>query len=981
MSLAGRPFEASVVWNNVTGWLPIVKFSADDVLVTLRYVYPCSVYAYFMLSSITSVVFLHSLKASIHKKPDSFRTPWLIRFMHFCSFSYLAQLLTIFFHSFVAGKWLGKDDEVVSTAACMILYAIHSLCISDNQFPVWYPYYGSWSIGLICEPCMILVWAYTSQPFELGSFYDLFTLVLCSLRTLFYFFAIVVYMAKNQYKPSKVVLDEEQQLCLDNEAAIDAEQQPLLSNAASGSSDSGRSAAKNTPDRPLSSYGSTIQAGSTDSFVTGPRKDDDDQGNGNESHGNDDTDNMDGEGDENPDPDKKSEQELQKRLLEEGNWLSYLKRYKVLLPYIWPMRNYKLQFFAVLVAICSLTDNVLNLLLPRQLGLIMDSLTRGVDSIVWSQLTIYALLRVLGSDCGISFIREWLYFPIENYSKENLNRATFDHVLKLSADFHDSKSTSETMMAVRGGESFSSLIETVMLNGVGMIIDLFLAIIYLTSTFGPYEGLITTTTGTLYLFLSASLLIESRQAKRSYVMALYKEGKNLHDGIDGWQTVASFNQTRYERDRYSKSVLELIGHMKRYTFHWFGTRALQSLSLLVGLLAGCCLAIVRIKNGQATPGQFAMLLIKHISSMMIDAERVLDLLNTKITVTNQPGARPLRLTRGDVEFNGVSFGYSDKKNAVTGLSFFVHGGQSVAFVGVSGAGKSTILKLISRFYDPMEGSILVDNQNTKDVDIYSLRDHIGLVPQTPVLFNDTIMNNIRYARMSASDEEVHEACKAACIHDKIMGFPQRYETKVGERGVKLSGGELQRVAIARAILKRPDIVLLDEATSAVDTDTEQKIQASLKNLTENRTTFIVAHRLSTIMNADRIIVIDDGRILEMGDHESLLKVCGKYYSLWSKQVFLEPKKEEEEGKGKDIFVNDLSEETVAMEQAKATSLLHAQVPKLEDECIEDEASHTAGERQQGQVTASDIPTSVATNAGSRSTKSTIDTPMQRLSST
>ncbi|KAL5615563.1 hypothetical protein BROUX41_005606 [Berkeleyomyces rouxiae] len=960
--------------NDASGQLPVFSFSADETFVTLRYVYPCLVYAYFMLSMIVSILFLHNLRASVLKKPDSFRTPWLLRFMHLSSCSYLVQLLAIFTRSFYEREWLGREDEVVNAAACMLLYSIQSMCISDNSFPVWYPYYGSWIIGVVCEPCLVLLWAFTTRPFDLNSFYDILALALYGLRSLFYLAALIAYAVNKRRSSPKAMLDEEQRPLLANsEACIGIEQQqPLLprSNPSNVRPDAVSSQAS-------SSYGSTAQSNSsTGSPAESQRNGDNDS---DDESGSDDYDTL----------MKKKEHELQKKLIDEGNWFVYLKRYRVLLPYVWPARNYKLQLFIALIGLCVLADNALNLLLPRQLGLIMDSLTGVVDATVWSQLAVFALLRALGSECGISFVQEWLLFPITNYSKENLNRAAFDHVLGLSADFHDSKSTSDTFMAIRGGEKFSSLVETVLFSGVSKIFDLFIAIIYLTSTFGPYEGLITITTGTLYLFLSASLLVKTRQAKRLYVDALCDETKNICDSVEGWPTVVSFNQTRYESKRYSASLLNLFEQMKGYNFHWFGTRALQSLSLLTGLLAGCCLAVVRIQNGQATPGQFAMLLMywnqlstplmnltyigKQISGVMIDAERVLDLLNTKPTVVSQPGACPLRLTRGDVEFNGIQFGYTEKKDAIDGLSFFVHGGQTVAFVGASGAGKSTILKLMSRLYDPRTGSILIDNQNIRDVDIYSLRDRIGHVPQTPVLFNDTILNNIRYARMSASDDEVHEACKAACIHEQILGFAHGYETKVGERGVKLSGGELQRIAIARAILKRPDIVLLDEATSAVDTDTEQKIQMSLKNLTENRTTFIVAHRLSTIMNADRIIVIGDGKILEMGDHESLLKVRGKYHNLWSKQVFFKTKKKEntEESEDSHILVDDASVQRTNLEHSQPASSMATPAINPEDDTL-----HSTDEGKGVISTA----TSISTSTGIMNIKASMATPVQRLSS-
>lgn len=239
---------------------------------------------------------------------------------------------------------------------------------------------------------------------------------------------------------------------------------------------------------------------------------------------------------------------------------------------------------------------------------------------------------------------------------------------------------------------------------------------------------------------------------------------------------------------------------------------------------------------------------------------------------------------GAVQFKDVHFSYDGSKQIIKGLDLSVQPGQKVAFVGETGGGKSTLLKLLFRFYDATKGSLLIDDQDVRDVTVESLRRCMGVVPQDPSMFNDTVMNNVRYSKFEATDQEVMEACKAAAIHDKVLSFADGYSTIVGEKGVKLSGGELQRLAIARAILKEPSIILLDEATSSVDTDTESRIQSALFKLTKGRTTFTVAHRLSTVIDADIIVVIKDGAILEQGSPRDLLATKGKYYDLWCKQV-------------------------------------------------------------------------------------------------
>ena len=281
----------------------------------------------------------------------------------------------------------------------------------------------------------------------------------------------------------------------------------------------------------------------------------------------------------------------------------------------------------------------------------------------------------------------------------------------------------------------------------------------------------------------------------------------------------------------------------------------------------------------------------------MDAESLLELFQRKSTV--QDGPNQFILKRGSIHFQNVGFSYDGKKEVIQDFSFHAGPGQRIALVGETGGGKSTILGLLFRFYDVQQGKILIDDQNIKDVSLHSLREYVGVVPQDPALFNDTVMENVRYSKLGASDEEVMDACRSAAIHDKILTFTEGYQTRVGENGVKLSGGELQRVAIARVILKNPDIILLDEATSAVDTETEAQIQKALHNLTKGRTTITIAHRLSTVTNSDVIVVIKQGKIIEQGSPRDLLEAKGKFSELWLKQVEISlPTADDQPTKGK-----------------------------------------------------------------------------------
>jgi ABC-type transport system involved in Fe-S cluster assembly fused permease/ATPase subunit len=325
----------------------------------------------------------------------------------------------------------------------------------------------------------------------------------------------------------------------------------------------------------------------------------------------------------------------------------------------------------------------------------------------------------------------------------------------------------------------------------------------------------------------------------------------------------------------------------------------QGLIFGIGMTIVMILSALEVQKGNQTLGDFvfinAMLMqlsiplnfigfvYREIRQGLADIEQMFDLLAIDQEITDKPGAKTLEVSDATIRFDKVDFAYDEKRKILKGLDFEVPAGNTIAIVGPSGAGKSTISRLLFRFYDVTGGKITIDGQDIRDVTQASLRAAIGMVPQDTVLFNDTIRYNIRYGRPDASDAEVEEAAKLAQIHDFIMTLPDGYDSMVGERGLKLSGGEKQRVSIARTILKAPPILILDEATSALDTHTEQEIQAALKMVSKDRTTLVIAHRLSTVVDADQIIVMGEGRIVERGTHAELLKLDGAYASMWNRQ--------------------------------------------------------------------------------------------------
>ncbi|EWY91320.1 hypothetical protein FOYG_08464 [Fusarium oxysporum NRRL 32931] len=888
---------------------------AETALVILYYLYPALVFIYFFFASLVSACTVHSPDKDERKKKCPNRRLTLVFYL-LCILTYTTQLLLLGARAVLSQNWPTEDHIIIGHLACILAFGIQlSRCLDTEEGP-FYPFIGSWLLGLSFDIAITVLSAISGlfSPFDI---FSILASVSISIRCLSFISLASWFAAGFSVKLKS-----------------DEEQEPLLPKVTTTSPDS--------PTSRESGYGSTLQAEEEEEAE-----------------------------EEAPEyswerREREAKEAMKKRLEEGGNWFEYAKGFKILFPYVWPVGNVGLQLRAAAVCLCLFASNALHLLIPRQTGIIMDSLNGFGNSNPWISVLVFAALRLAASESGIELVRQWLWVPVKYYSHDALTRAAYSHMMHLSADFHDSKSSSDMMMAIYGGSAVSNVIENVLLYAVPMLIDMGVAIVYLSITFGPYEGLITVATGVFFLLIASKLVANSKTASRNRVNALYEEHYVRQSGFLGWQTVSAFNQIGYEDNRHANAVTNRWLREQQYVLGWYISIGFQTLVLTSGLLASAFLAVYRIRAGHATSGQFAMLLMywaqltsplqffaklgKNVSDDFIDAERLLDIMRTQPSVENQKGARPLKFVAGEVDFERVSFSYDKKKGIIKNVSFHVSAGQTVAFVGATGAGKSTLIKLLDRFYDVGDGRICIDGQDIRDVDLFSLRDRIGVVPQNPILFDDTIMNNVRYGRITATDEEVFEACQAACIHDKIKGFTHGYKTRVGERGVKLSGGELQRIAIARAMLKKPDIVLLDEATSAVDTDTEQQIQISFKRLCQGRTTFIVAHRLSTIMNADRIIVVENGEILEQGNHDELIVAGGRYADLWSKQVFVRTKEEDADvSAGQAGFVNDLSSEQTRTELSKVnkpTTATNEQPKSSEARASAEDDTVTQGRKQE-----------------------------------
>ncbi|OAA39116.1 heavy metal tolerance protein [Metarhizium rileyi] len=875
----------------------------------LHYVYPGLVFLYFLSASLFSVCTLHHLRHEKQLKSESSGRSFAVGALSVFVLTYLVQLVSLVAFRGANQQWPPAEHVVVGNLSCLLVFGIQISWLSTVTHLVWYPYQGAWAIALVFETILgaFVVKSHTHTSSRYLTTELVSTILRCAVLIALIFWAFF----SRRIQGFELISDEEYQ--------------PLLADTVHGTA---------------SGYGSTCDteaASDAEAEYSWERRK------------------------------REAKETMEKRLKEGGNWFTYAKGFMILFPYVWPVGNRVLQLRAAAVGLCLLASNVLHLLIPRQTGIIMDSLAANhVDSPnnPWVAVAVFAALRLAASDSGIELLRQWLWIPVQYYSHDAMTRAAYSHMIHLSADFHDSKSSSDMMLAIHGGHAVSNAIESVLLQAVPMLIDMCVALIYLSVMFGPYEGFITLATGTVFFIMAGRLVAESKKASRQRVNALYQEHYIRQSGLQGWQTVSAFNQIGYEDNRHANAVTNRWLREQQYMLSWYISIAFQTVVLTCGLLASAFLAVYRIQRGKASAGQFAMLLMywsqltsplqffaklgKRMSDDFIDAERLLEIMKMQPTVENRKGARPLKFVAGDVTFDNVTFSYDGHKGVIKDISLEVSAGETVAFVGATGAGKSTLLKLLDRFYDVTGGSIKIDGQDIRDVDLFSLRDRIGIVPQNPILFDDTIMNNVRYGRITASDEEVFNACQAACIHDKIAGFTHGYETRVGERGVKLSGGELQRVAIARAILRQPDIVLLDEATSAVDTDTEQQIQLSFKRLCQGRTTFVVAHRLSTIMNADRIVVVEHGEVVEQGSHDTLIVSNGRYAELWSKQVFLRPREDAENIDfidDRSAVVDDLSSEQTAAELARSEEVDSGSEMLIADECQSEQDDSTLGQHR------------------------------------
>ena len=588
----------------------------------------------------------------------------------------------------------------------------------------------------------------------------------------------------------------------------------------------------------------------------------------------------------------------------EQSLLYQLRSFSKLWPYMWSSPGRKVR---IVVAIAlTIASNFFIVGAPFFLGHMTNVLESSQDSGVMVAMTV--ILMLVGGYTGLRIFdvflregREYLFAPVAQHTQRSVATATFAHMHRLSLRYHLEKRTGGLSRIIeRGIRAIDFLFRFLLFNIGPTLILLVVAAVAFWAAFDGWFALTAVVIVVAYMVFT-TLTTEWRLKFRRRMNKLDTEASaRAVDSLLNYETVKYFNAEKMETGRYDQAM---AGYQKAAIASRTSLSTVnigQSVIMNIGLFVLMLLTADRIQSGEMEVGAIVTITLvmaqlyrplnilgwayREIKQGLADMEKMFSLLDVEPEVRDRPGATPLEDVRGVVEFEDVDFAYDPDRRILHGVSFRIGDGERVAVVGPTGAGKSTLSRILYRFYDIQGGSVRVDGRDIRDLTQDSLREAIGIVPQDTVLFNDTIGYNLSYAAPDATQDEIEAAARAARIHEFVEGLPQGYDTVVGERGLKLSGGEKQRVAIARTLLKDPAILILDEATSALDNTTEAEIQEALASASRGRTTLVIAHRLSTIRDADRIVVMEEGRVVEQGTHEALLAEQGLYWRLWTQQA-------------------------------------------------------------------------------------------------
>ncbi|MFL2785753.1 MAG: ABCB family ABC transporter ATP-binding protein/permease [Paracoccaceae bacterium] len=574
---------------------------------------------------------------------------------------------------------------------------------------------------------------------------------------------------------------------------------------------------------------------------------------------------------------------------------------KNVIPYLWPDSQKAVKARVVLALILLVVAKIVATVLPLLQGAAVDSLSGKTTDFILGAVGLtlaYGTARILES--GFQQLRDAVFAPVGQRALRLLALETFRHIHSLSMRYHITRKTGGLSRIVERGVKGVDFLLRFLLFSIGpLILQMVMISSALFIILDFWYVLVVLTTIALYVWFTFTVSEWRVKLRRRMNEQDTEANQKAIDSLLNFETVKYFNAEEREAQRYDRAMAGYADAALKTSYSLAALNFGQVVLITLGLTTMMVMAALGVQNGTLSVGDFVVVtaymiqitmplnflgtVYREIRQALVDMAEMFDLLNYPTEVTDKPDAPDLKVTGGHLEFKNIQFGYEADRQILLNVSIDIPAGQTIAIVGPSGSGKSTIGRLLFRFYDASAGSLCIDGQDVRDVTQLSLHQSIGVVPQDTVLFNDTILYNIAYGREGASFAEIEQAAKDAQIHDFIQSLPQGYDTLVGERGLKLSGGEKQRVGIARTLLKNPPILLLDEATSALDSETEHEIQDALDRAGRGRTVLMIAHRLSTVAKADSIVVLEDGQVVERGDHTTLLARKGRYHDLWMLQ--------------------------------------------------------------------------------------------------